>query len=154
MRQEWNEMGADSPMTRSGSRQVRGLRTIDLLFMQNDIGLKILPTIVLLSRLRLSYFFIYATSRQASVRWHCAMYECSRWIFHRRNKSRRSGLHFDAFHFIMDTNRGRDTRHTPKHSALCNATAPFACPKWFSHVPLLPRAYSVLLFASSLFPCF
>lgn len=65
----------------------------------------------------------------------CAMYECSRWIFHCRNKSRRPIPHFDAFRFIMDTNRGRDTRHTPKHSILCNATAPFACPEWF------PRAF-------------
>jgi len=49
-------------MTQSDGRQIRGLHTIDLLFMQNDIGLKILSAIVLLSRLRLSYFFIYAKS--------------------------------------------------------------------------------------------
>ena len=52
-------MSADSPMTQSDGRQARGLRTIDLLFMRNDIGPKILSAIVLLSRLRLSYFSFF-----------------------------------------------------------------------------------------------
>jgi len=41
--------------------------------------------------------------------------------------------------------RAEIRRETPKHSAMCNATAPFASPKWFSHVPLLLRVDSVLL---------
>lgn len=51
---------ADNPMAQSDD--IRGSRTIDLLFMRNDIGLKILSAIVLLPRLRLSYFFIYVKS--------------------------------------------------------------------------------------------
>lgn len=83
---EWDEIDADSPITQSGSRQISRFAHDRSVIHAKRRRPKNIVCYCFASPFTFElFFYLREIVGRAFIRRRCAMYECYRWIFHRRN---------------------------------------------------------------------